>query len=358
MTNKELSLETLARMVQGVVIGDKTIGIRGVAPLENAGPGDISFLAKAKQAGLLENTGAGAVLVPLGVSGTDALPVIQVKDPYLAVAIIHSHFLAEPFVATGVHPRAFVGLDCILGQKISIAPLAVLGNRVRLGERVSIAAGAVIGDDVQIGDDTTINANVTVYNGSVIGNRVAIHSGTIIGSDGFGYAANERGQHIKRPQVGIVRIDDDVEIGANCCIDRAAFGVTWIKSGAKIDNLVQIGHNVVVGENSLLVSQVGISGSTTLGRNVVMGGQAGIAGHLEIGDQVMVAARGGIHNDQPKGAVVGGTPGIPIRQWAKCSAIYAKLPELQSQVRNNTKAIAELTGRAGQEEQPRRKDHE
>ena len=358
MTDKELSLETLALMVQGVVVGDKTLRIRGVAPLENAGPGDISFLAKAKQAGLLEITGAGAVLVPLGVSGRDTLPVIQVKDPYLAVAIIHSHFLAEPFVATGVHPRAFVGLDCILGQKISIAPLAVLGNRVRLGERVSIAAGAIIGDDVQIGDDTTISANVTVYDGSVIGNRVTIHAGTVIGSDGFGYAANERGQHIKRPQVGIVRIDDDVEIGANCCIDRAAFGTTWIKSGAKIDNLVQIGHNVVVGENSLLVSQVGISGSTTLGRNVVMGGQAGIAGHLEIGDQVMVAARGGIHNDQPKGAVVGGTPGIPIRQWAKCSAIYTKLPELQSQVRNNTKAIAALIGRAGQEEQPRREDHE
>lgn len=358
MTDKELSLETLALMVQGLVVGDKTLRIRGVAPLENAGPTDISFLGKAKQAGLMENTGAGAVLVPLGVSGRDTLPVIQVKDPYLAVAIIHSHFLAEPFIARGIHPRAFIGLDCILGQEITIAPLAVLGNRVRLGERVSIAAGAIIGDDVQIGDDTTINANVTVYNGSVIGNRVTIHAGTVIGSDGFGYAANERGQHIKRPQVGIVRIDDDVEIGANCCIDRAAFGTTWIRSGAKIDNLVQIGHNVVVGENSLLVSQVGISGSTTLGRNVVMGGQAGIAGHLEIGDQVMVAARGGIHNDQPKGAVVGGMPGIPIRQWAKCSAIYAKLPELQSQVKNNTKAIAELTGRAGQEEQPRRKDHE
>ncbi len=352
MTEKILSLETLALMVQGLVIGDNTIRIRGVAPLENAGPDDISFLAKANQAGLLENTGAGAVLVPLGVAGRDTLdtlPVIQVKDPYLAVAIIHSHFLAEPFIARGIHPRAFVGLDCILGQEISIAPLAHLGNRVKLGERVSIAAGAVIGDDVQIGDDTTISANVTIYNGSVIGNRVTIHSGTVIGSDGFGYAANERGQHIKRPQVGIVRIDDDVEIGANCCIDRAAFGRTWIKSGTKIDNLVQIGHNVVVGENSLLVSQVGISGSTTLGRNVVMGGQAGTAGHLTIGDQVMVAARGGIHNDQPKGAVVGGMPGIPIRQWAKCSAIYAKLPELQSQVRNNTKAIAELTGRAGQE---------
>lgn len=350
MSEKQLSLGTLADMVQGVVVGDTTLTIRGVAPLENAGPTDISFLANAKQADLLAGTGAGAVLVPLGVVGGDTLPVIQVKDPYLAVAIIHSHFLAEPFVAKGVHPRAFVGLDCTLGQAISIAPLAVVGDRVRIGERVSIEAGAVIGDDVQVGDDTTIKSNVTIYKGSVIGSRVTIHSGTVIGADGFGYAANERGQHIKRPQVGIVKIDDDVEIGSNCCIDRAAFGSTWIKSGAKIDNLVQIGHNVVIGENSLLVSQVGISGSTTLGRNVVLGGQAGLAGHLVLGDQVMVAARGGIHNDQPKGAVVGGAPAIPIRQWAKCSAVYAKLPELQSQVRNNTKAIAALTGRAKQEE--------
>ncbi len=350
MTEKELSLETIANMVKGLIVGDKTIRIRGVSPLDNASHGDISFLAKANQTESLQNTGAGAVLVPLGVTGRDNLPVIQVKDPYLAVAIIHSYFMAQDFIAKGVHPRAYVGEECILGKEISIAPLAVLGNRVRIGERACIEAGAVIGDDVTIGDDTTIKANVTVYNRTIIGNRVTIHSGTVIGSDGYGYSANERGEHIKRPQVGIVRIDDDVEIGANCCIDRATFGVTWIKSGVKIDNLVQVAHNVVVGENSLLVAQVGISGSTTLGRNVVMGGQSATAGHLVIGDQVMVAARGGVHNNQPKGAVLGGAPAIPIRQWGKCAAVFAKLPELQSQVRNNAKAIAELIGRTEHEE--------
>jgi UDP-3-O-[3-hydroxymyristoyl] glucosamine N-acyltransferase len=350
MTEKNISLETLADMVKGLVMGDKSVHVRGVAPLENAGPADISFLAKANQSELLQNTRAGAVLVPLGVVGRDKLPVIQVKDPYLAVAIIHSHFMAEPFVATGIHPRAYVGEECVLGQAISIAPLAVLGNRVQLGERVFIGAGSVIGDDVIIGDDTIIKANTTVYNGSVIGKRVVIHSGTVIGADGYGYSANERGEHIKRPQVGNVRIDDDVEIGANCCIDRATFSTTWIKSGVKIDNLVQVGHNVVIGENSLLVAQVGISGSTTLGRNVVMGGQSATAGHLVVGDQVMIAARGAIHNDQPKGAMLGGAPAIPIRQWAKCTAVFAKLPELQSQVRQNTKVIAELTGRADPEE--------
>jgi UDP-3-O-[3-hydroxymyristoyl] glucosamine N-acyltransferase len=344
MIKKEISVEALAEMVNGQVAGDQSAVIRGFAPLESAESDDISFLVKTKLADQLGTTGAGAVIVPLEVDGADLnIPVIRVKDPYLAVAIIHSFLIARPFEAKGIHPRAFVGDDCSLGKEISIGPLAVIGDRVKIGERVAIEAGAVIGDDVEIGDDTTIKANVSVYSGCTLGSRVTIHSGAVIGCDGYGYAANERGEHIKRPQVGTVRIDDDVEVGANSCIDRAAYGVTWIKSGVKIDNLVQIGHNVVVGENSLLVAQVGISGSTTLGRNVVFGGQAAIAGHLTVGDQVMVAARGGIHNNLPKGAVVGGAPAFPIRQWAKSCAVFAKLPELQSKVRKNSKAIEELT---------------
>lgn len=358
MTEKEFAVEVLAALVGGRVKGDKAVVIRGVAPLEGAGPADISFLAKASQAEILQTTGAGAVLVPPGVTDGTSVPLIEVKDPYLAVAIIHNHFLARPFVAEGLHPRACVGQGCELGQEISVGPLAVLGDRVQLGERVRIAAGAVIGDDVRIGDDTTIEANVAVYNGTLIGKRVTIHAGTVVGSDGYGYATNERGEHVKRPQVGNVRIDDDVEIGANCCIDRATFGTTWIKAGAKLDNLVQIGHNVIVGEHSLLVAQVGIAGSTRLGRNVVMGGQAGAAGHLDVGDQVMIAAQGGIHDSQPRGAKVGGTPAIPIRQWAKSSAIFARLPELRNQVRKNTEALAELTGRAEHQESSRRENHE
>lgn len=350
MTEKIRSIDDLAEMVKGEVSGDKKVFIRGFAPLETAGPEDISFLANAKKADLLEKTKAGAVIVPLGVEQSDKIPLIRVKDPYLAVAIIHSFFVQTPFQAKGIHPRACVGEQCLFGKEVSIAPLAVVGDRVRIGERVRIEAGAVLGDDVELGDDTTIKANVTIYNGSKIGKRVTIHSGTVIGSDGYGYSANERGEHIKRPQVGIVQIDDDVEIGANCCIDRAAYGRTWIKSGVKIDNLVQVAHNVVVGENSLLVAQVGLAGSTILGRNVVMGGQSATAGHLTIGDQVMVAARGGVHNDQPKGAVLGGAPAIPIRQWAKASAIFAKLPELQTKIRNNSKAIAELSKTPDNEE--------
>ncbi len=302
------SLQTLAAMVDGVVVGDGTARFSGLAALDNAGPAEITFLAKAKEAHLLAATGAGAAIVPQGVSGPANLPLIQVADPYLAAAIIHNHFLATPFNATGIHPRAVVSESCRLGSAISIGPLAVIGEGVRLGERVTIAAGAVIG------------------------------------SDGYGYATNRKGEHVKRPQVGRVRIDDDVEIGANCCIDRATFGETWIKSGAKIDNLVQIAHNVVVGENSLIVAQVGIAGSCVLGRNVVLGGQVGLAGHLRLGDRVMVAAQGGVHNDQEAGAVIGGYPAIPVRQWAKCSSVYGKLPDLNSEVRKLSKAVAELRG--------------
>lgn len=341
MNLKETTVNALAEMVSGRISGDGGTVIKGFAPIETAQKEEISFITEDKS-NKLKTTAAAAVIVPRGTSFIEGKVLIEVKDPYLASAIIHSYFLEETFSAQGIHPRAFVGEDCIIGEEVTIEPMAVLGNRVTIGERVSIGAGVVIGNDVEIGSNTELKPNVTVYNGSIIGNRVIIHSGTVVGSDGFGYAANERGEHIKRPQVGIVRIDDDVEIGANCCIDRAAYGQTWIKSGVKVDNLVQVAHNVVVGENSLLIAQVGIAGSTTLGRNVAMGGQSATTGHINLGDRVMVAARGGVHNNQPDGAVVGGAPAIPVKQWAKCCAIFNKLPELQAKVRKNIKAIEEL----------------
>jgi UDP-3-O-[3-hydroxymyristoyl] glucosamine N-acyltransferase len=207
---------------------------------------------------------------------------------------------------------------------------------------VTIGAGAVIGEGTSIGDESVIHPNVTIAAGCRLGRRVVVHSGTVIGSDGYGYATDRQGNHVKRAQLGTVRIDDDVEIGANCCIDRATFGETWIQSGTKIDNLVQVAHNVEIGPNCLLVAQTGLSGSTTLGRNVVMGGQSSAAGHLQIGDGVMVAARGGIHNDQPAGAMLGGAPAIPAKQWRKCCAVYNSLPELREKVRRNSKAIAAI----------------
>ncbi len=342
MIEKEVSVDFLAGLVKGQVEGDGGVKIRTLAPLDSAGEGEISFLVRAKDEEQLATSAGVAFIVPMEVKKCNDKPLIRVKDTYLAVAVIHSYLIEKPFENKGVHPRAYIGEGCRLGKKITIAPLAVLGDRVTLGERVIIESGAVIGDDVTIGDDSTVKANVAIGHECTVGNRVTIHSGTVVGSDGYGYSTNEKGQHLKRPQVGTVRIDDDVEIGANCTIDRAAYGTTWIKSGAKIDNLVQVAHNVIIGENNLIVAQVGLAGSTILGRNVVMGGQSATAGHVILGDQVMVAARGAVNKNQPKGAVLGGVPTIPIRQWAKSCAVFAKLPELQRSVRNNSKAITAL----------------
>jgi UDP-3-O-[3-hydroxymyristoyl] glucosamine N-acyltransferase len=341
MMEKTVSLKTLAQLVQGEISGDGDVMIAGLAPIETAGEGEITFLAKANRMETLAATRASAVLVSMSVEMADKT-LIRVRDPYLASAKIHNYLLDKPFQAQGISPRACIGRDCTIPEQTSIAPMAVIGDRVKIGGRVTIGAGTVVGDDVTIGDDTTLKANVTIEPGCRLGCRVIIHPGAVIGSDGYGYATDEKGCHVKRPQVGIVRIDDDVEIGANTCVDRATYGVTWIKSGVKIDNLVQIGHNVVIGENSLVVSQVGIAGSTTLGRNVVLGGKAAINGHIHLDDGVMVAACGGAHQNLPKGAIVGGRPELPVKQWAKAIAVYAKLPEMSKDVRKLKRDVEKL----------------
>ncbi len=341
MKEKTVSLTTLAQLVDGEIAGDGGIMIHGLAPLETAREGEISFLVKANRSDALAATQASAVLVPMSIEKADKT-VIRVRDPYLASAKIHNFLLEKPFRAMGIHSRACIGADCTISDQVTIAALAVIGDRVKIGDRVNIGAGTIIGDGVEIGDDTLLKANVTIEPGCRLGKRVIIHSGAVIGSDGYGYAVDERGCHIKRPQVGVVHIDDDVEIGANTCIDRAAYGVTWIKSGVKIDNLVQVGHNAIIGENSLLVAQVGLAGSTTLGRNVVLGGQAGLSGHIHLDDGVMVAARGGVHQNLSKGAMVGGSPALPVKQWAKAAAVYAKLPEIAKEIKQLKKDVERL----------------
>ncbi len=349
MKEKKVTLNSLAELVKGEVAGDGDTLIHGFSPLETAGEGELSFLVKANMAEMLLKSNASAVIVPMKIEESEK-PLIRVQAPYVAAAIIHTFLLEKPFTAEGIHKSTVVGSKCDFSEQITIGPLVVIGDRVSIGERVSIRPGVVVGDDVTIGDDTVLNANVTVEKGCIIGCRVTIHSGTVIGSDGYGYAADTNGCHIKRPQVGIVQIDDDVEIGANTCIDRASYGVTWIKKGAKIDNLVQVGHNVVVGENSLLVAQVGLSGSTTMGRNVVLGGKASTSGHLHLGDGVMVAAKGGVHTSLEKGTVVAGSPAIPIKKWLKAAAIYARLPEIWKEFKGLKRDMKVLQEKLDKEE--------
>ena len=340
---KNEKLTDLAAMVGGEVVGEPNTVIHALSDIEGAEAGDIVFVSKASKMSMLANCRASAAIVPLGVDEVE-LPVIKVRDPNLAAAVIQQHLLAEPFIATGVHPEAHVGRECVVPEQVSIGPKAVLGNRVSLGGRVVIYPGVVVGDDVIIGDDTVLHANVSIRAGCRIGSKVIIHDGTVVGSDGFGYATDSQGRHVKRLHVGSVRIDDDVEIGANVCIDRGTFGTTWIKQGVKIDNLVQVAHNVVVGENSILVSQAGIAGSAELGRNVVLGGQVAVAGHLTLGDGVMVAGKSGLINSREAGEVVAGIPAIPHKDWLRSSAAFAKLPELMKKIKALEKKIDELTG--------------
>lgn len=337
----QYSVQQLAELVGGRVEGDGEVIIHGLNGLELARPGEITFILEQKQLPLPESCRASACIVPSGSKGI-GIPAILSDQPAVAAAQIHQALLANPFQATGVHPSAVVGTGCTIPEEVSIGPLVCLGNDVVLGERVTIHPGAVIGAGVTIGDDTTIHANVTVAHGCSIGKRVILYHGAVIGSDGFGFATDRLGMHHKKPQVGTVRIDDDVEVGANSCVDRAAFGVTWIKSGVRIDNLVMVGHNVVIGENSVLVAQVGIAGSTSLGRNVVLGAKAGVAGHLHLDDQVMAAAMSGIHNNQPKGAIIGGAPAFEIKGWGRAAAAFSRLPETIKEVRRLRKEVERL----------------
>ncbi len=338
---KRVTLEELSKMVDGEVIGDGTLVISALNSIEQAQEGEISFVTKVKGDELRNLSNASALLVPLSVENPD-MDVIKVKDPYLGSAIIHSFFLTSEFKAEGIHSTAVVAKSADLPEQITVGPYAVIGENVSVGARTTIEAGVVIGDDVHIGEDCQIKANVTIVDGSLLGNKVVIHPGTVVGSDGFGYATDGRGFHYKRPQVGIVEIGDDVEIGANCSIDRATFGVTQVKSGAKIDNQVQVGHNCIIGENSIIVAQVGLAGSTVLGRNVVMGGQSASAGHVTLGDGVMVAARGGVHTDLAAGAMVGGAPAMPIKEWGRAAAAYSRLPEMRKEIRALRKELEEL----------------
>lgn len=337
----QYTLQQLAELVGGQVEGDGQCLVHGMNGIEYAGNGELTFVLDVRQLPLPESCQASACIVPPGSAPLN-IPTIVVAQPSVAAADIHRYLLARPFQATGIHPTAVIGTGGTFPGDISIGALVYIGNKVTIGHRVCIHPGAVIEDGVSIGDDTVIHANVTIAHDCTIGNNVILYHGAVIGSDGFGFATDAMGQHHKKPQVGTVRIDDGVEIGANSCVDRAAFGVTWIQSGVHIDNLVMVGHNAVIGPNSVLVAQVGIAGSSTLGRNVVLGGQAAVAGHLHIGNQVMVAARGGVHNNQPDGAVLGGAPAFEAKQWGRATAVFQRLPDMMKDLRRLRKEVEQL----------------
>lgn len=341
------TLKELAEYLGGTVRGDETCRVNGLAPLEAAGADKVTFLANPKYASKVANTGAGAVLMAPG-GESYGRNVIEVANPYLAFAKLLTLFYVQPHPPRGVLPEASVGIGVSLGEDISVYPGAVVGDNVSLGDRCVIHPGAVIYDGVTIGDDTTIHANAVVRERCRIGSRCVIQPGAVIGSDGFGYAP-DGSSYYPIPQIGIVVLEDDVEVGANTCIDRAALEVTLIKRGTKVDNLVQIAHNCQIGEDTMLCSQVGISGSARIGNHVTLTGQVGVAGHLTIGDNVMVGAKSGVPSSLAPNAGYSGIPALPHKQWLRSMAVVAALPDLKKSVSALEKKIAELESKLSKE---------
>jgi len=341
----ELTVGEIVDLVAGGFSGDRHKRIEGVKSLAEAGPEDLSFLSNPRYENHLETTRAGAILVSQKIEGSSDR-WIRVPNPYLAFSVVMRRWFNAIPVPSGISGLASVADSAVVGSDVGLGPFVTIGERVELGDGVKILAGSVIGDDSRIGHGTLIYSNVTVYHGSVIGNDCIVHAGAVIGSDGYGYAT-EAGKHHKIPQIGTVRIGDEVEIGAGTTIDRAVLGETVIGDGTKIDNLVQVGHNVRIGRNCLLVAQTGIAGSTDIGDGCVFGGQGGAAGHLKIGAGVQVAASSAVMKDFEGPAILGGKPARPLREHLRAEAAVRKLPELLQRVRHLENVIKEMESAAG-----------
>jgi UDP-3-O-[3-hydroxymyristoyl] glucosamine N-acyltransferase len=337
------TIRYLASLVGGEVVGNPELEISGVADLASAEEGEISFLGNPRYTALAHQTRASALVVDRNAPPSLPCTLIRVDSPSLAFSQIASLFLPPPVRPDpGIHPLAFVSKEAELAEEVSVGPFAVIEQGVRIGKRTVIGAGSYIGAECRIGEDCFLYPKVVIRERCVLGNRVTLHPGVVIGSDGFGYEPRE-GRHVKIPQLGSVQIDDDVEIGANTTVDRGRFGKTWIQEGCKIDNLVQIGHNVVVGKHSIIVAQTGISGSTVLGSHVTLAGQVGLAGHLHIGDGAIITAQSGVAKDVPAGAIYSGSHARPAAETLRLEAFYRRLPELWKRIRDIEEKLRELS---------------
>ncbi len=341
-------LDELAGRIGAQVVGDPAKTIRAVRPLNEAGPDDLSFLHNRKYAAQAESSQAGAILTA-DAKTLRGRNLLVTPEPYLGLARVLEVIHPRTRPAPGVHPSAILADGIEVGEGVAVGPAAVIGERTRIGAGSVIGPGCVLGSDVVLGTGCLLHPRVAVLDGCRIGDRCILQAGAVVGSDGYGYATVD-GVHHKVPQVGIVVLEDDVELGANVCVDRATLGETRIGRGTKIDNLVQIAHNVTVGEGSLLVAQVGISGSTHLGHHVIMAGQAGAAGHLQIGDRVVVAAKSAVIKDVPDGGFVAGIPAQPHRDWLKSGAALRRMPAALERLRALERRVGLLTGEAGNED--------
>lgn len=340
------TVEQLAALVRGRLVGDGSISIHSARPVAEAGPGDITFIENERYAKMLRSSPASAAIVGPHFKRnptTPSLPVIEVEDPILAFLAVRSHLKgADKPRWTGVHPMAWVAPSARIGADVAIYPFVYVGEDAVIGDGTTLHPGVVVGDRCTIGRDTIIHPNAVLYRDVSLGDRVEVHAGTVLGGDGFGYRQVD-GNHVKVPQTGRVEVGDDVEIGANCTVDRATFEATRIGQGTKIDNLVMIGHNNQIGRHNLLCGQVGIAGSCKTGDYVIMAGQAGIKDNTEIGDHVVIGAQAGVHRNVPTGQQILGSPAIPIREQRRIFQMIARLPEMHRQLRELSAQVEMLS---------------
>jgi UDP-3-O-[3-hydroxymyristoyl] glucosamine N-acyltransferase len=353
------TVEQLAALVRGRLEGDGSVPITSARPVDEAGPGDITFIESERYARLLKASPASAAIVGphFKSMGKPDMPVIEVDDPISAFLAVRTHLVGAGKPRwTGVHKMAAVAESAVIGNDVAVHAFVAIGDDVTVGDGSTLHPGAVIGDRCKLGKGVIIHPNAVLYADVILGDRVEVHAGTVVGGDGFKYHMVD-GKHLKVPHTGSVEIGDDVEIGSNCTIDRATFETTRIGEGTKVDNLVMIGHNNQIGRHNLLCGQVGIAGSCKTGDYVVMAGQAGIKDHTEIGDKVMIGAQAGVHRNIPDGQNVLGSPAIPIREQRRIFQMIARLPDMHRQFRELTAQVALLSnGGATEPETPVEED--
>ena len=340
----EFTAEMIASFLSGEIVGDKDIKVWTIAKIEEGTPGSLSFLSNPKYEQYVYDTDASIVIINKSFEPTAPIKatLIKVDDAYACFAKLLELYAANKPQKKGISYKASISESAVLGEECYVGEFAVIGENVKIGNNCKIYPQVYIDDNTTLGDNTTIHAGAKIYDGTSIGNNVIIHSGAVIGADGFGFAPNEEGVFSKIPQIGNVVIEDDVEIGANTCVDRATMGSTIIKKGVKLDNQIQIGHNVVIGENTVCAAQVGISGSTKVGKNCMMGGQVGVAGHLNIGDRVQLGSKAGISNSIPEGEVHMGYPSLPKGKFSRSNAVYRNLPSLSAEVSRLKKELDKI----------------
>jgi len=344
----QFTAKQISEFLDGAIEGDATVKVGELSKIEDGSTGSLCFLSNPKYESYLYTTKASVVIV-----STDFVPsqpvnctLIKVKDPYSAFSVLlekYNEALNQDKTQAGITQPCFIHPTAKIGKNVFIGAFCSIDENVEIGDNCRIYTQIYIGSDTKIGDDCTIYPGVKIYNRTKLGNRVTIHSNAVIGSDGFGFAPQADGTYNKIAQIGNVIIEDDVEIGANTTIDRATMGSTFIRKGAKLDNLIQIAHNVDVGAHAVVAAQSGISGSTKLGENSVIGGQVGIAGHLNLGKGTQIGAQAGINFNTEENKQWHGSPAQPLKEWMRSTVIFKKLPEVDKRIRDLEAKIAELT---------------